>query len=106
MAKRKKEEEEVPERDWEAELYAMTKMNQELVRRLRYANYLTPEQFANEYSQGLRLHLMQQFPARENGDNLCHPEDLAAAAATFSDAHWNMHQAIDYHARGTDIGKP
>lgn len=103
MAKRKKEDE-APERDWEAEYNQMRAVADEAIRRMRVATYLTVDQFVNEYSAALRDHMRQQFTSsyRTNAekDNLHHPEDLAATAATFADAHWNISQHIDYTKRG------
>lgn len=99
MGKRKKEDE-APKRDWEQEYHQMREVAEDLVRRLRTANYVTVDRFVDEYAGALRDHMHQQYSYRENKNELHHPEDLAAAAATFADAHWNISQHIDYSHRG------
>ena len=107
MAKKDK----TSERDWKAqaeylaeENRKLSEQNVELIRRNRYSHYLTVEQFVKEYMGALEEYMRAQY--RHGPSDLCHPEDLAASAATFSDAWWSMTQHIEHTSRGLAIGKP
>ena len=105
MAKHKKDKnEESSEINWKEVAQQLAEQNRDLVKQVRYANYLTIGQFMEEYTGALREYMEAQY--RHGPTDLCHPEDLAASAATFSDAWWSISQHADYNARGTAIGKP
>jgi len=105
MAKHKKDKnEESSEINWQEVAQHLAEQNRDLVKQVRYANYLTIDQFIKEYTGALREYMQSQY--RNGPTELSHPEDLAASAATFSDAWWAVSQHMDFNARGTAIGKP
>ena len=75
--------------------------NEELKDQLRVAHYTTVDQFLEEYTGALREHLEAQYSYKRDPRALMHPEDLASAAATFSDVWWAIAQHTDYRRRGS-----